>query len=185
MDSARRDVLGSGEEGEPGRDDQTCMTAVATRTVTAAVSRSAPKSEDASVLLARTVTPEPMRPGWADALAMSRSALPWQRLLDIDARLEHAAARPVIIPETIVVDQGMVFVSRNFRASCNFLGINFQPVHGRSGWEKGHIERMLGSVGTLFAQFVAGYTGFSAERRGPRAGQQAVWSLLELQELLD
>ena len=63
--------------------------------------------------------------------------------------------------------------------------MNFQPVHGRSGWEKGHIERALGSVGTLFAQFVAGYTGFSAERRGPRAGQQAVWSLLELQELLD
>jgi len=25
-------------------------------------------------------------------------------MLDIDARLEHAAARPVIIPETIVVD---------------------------------------------------------------------------------
>jgi hypothetical protein len=78
-----------------------------------------------------------------------------------------------------------VFVSRNFRSSCNFLGINFQPVHGRSGWEKGHIERMLGSVGTLFAQFVAGYTGFNAERRGPLAGQQAVWSLPELQELLD
>ena len=50
---------------------------------------------------------------------------------------------------------------------------------------KGHIERMLGSVGTLFAQFVAGYAGYSAERRGPRAGQQAVWSLPELQELLD
>jgi hypothetical protein len=47
-----------------------------------------------------------MRPGWADALAMSRSALPCQRLLDIDARLEHAAARPVIIAGTIVVDQG-------------------------------------------------------------------------------
>jgi hypothetical protein len=137
------------------------------------------------VLLARTVTPEPMRPGWAQALAMSRSALPFGRLLDVDARLEHAAARPVIIPETMVVDQGKVFVSRNFRASCNFLGVNFQPVHDASGWEKGHIERMLGSVGTLFAQFVAGYTGFNAERRGRRVEQGALWSLLELQDLLD
>jgi len=50
---------------------------------------------------------------------------------------------------------------------------------------KGHIERMLGSVASLFAQFVAGYTGSSADRRGRRAEQQAVWSLLELQELLD
>lgn len=137
------------------------------------------------MLLARTVTPELMRPGWAQALAMSRSALPFRRLLDIDARLEHAAARPVIIPETIVVDQGKVFISNNFRASCNFLGINFQPVHDASGWEKGHIERMLGSVGTLFAQFVAGYTGFNAERRGRHLERQQLWSLLELQDLLD
>ena len=185
MDSTPLDVLVRLDDGVTCRVDLTGMIDVATRTVTAAVLRPTTKLVDASVLLARTVTPEPMRPGWADALAMSRSALPWHRLLDIDARLEHAAARPVIIPETIIVDQGKVFVSRNFRASCNFLGINFQPVHGRSGWEKGHIERMLGSVGTLFAQFVAGYTGFNAERRGRRAGQQAVWSLLELQELLD
>jgi Mu transposase, C-terminal len=185
MDSTPLDVLVRLDDGVVGRVDLTGMIDVATRTVTAAVLRPATKSVDASVLLARTVTPEPMRPGWADALAMSRSALPWQRLLDIDARLEHAAARPVIIPETIVVDQGKVFISRNFRASCNFLGINFQPVHAGSGWEKGHIERVLGSVGTLFAQFVAGYAGFNAERRGRRAGQQAVWSLLELQGLLD
>jgi hypothetical protein len=185
MDSTPLDVLVRLDDGVSGRADLTGMIDVATRTVTAAVLRPTTKSVDASVLLARTVTPEPMRPGWADALAMSRSALPWHRLLDIDARMEHAAARPVIIPETIVVDLGKVFVSRNFRASCNFLGINFQPVHGASGWEKGHIERMLGSVGTLFAQFVAGYTGFNAERRGRRAEQQAVWSLLELQELLD
>ncbi|QCX82803.1 hypothetical protein C9F11_46265 (plasmid) [Streptomyces sp. YIM 121038] len=44
---------------------------------------------------------------------------------------------------------------------------------------------MLGSVGTLFAQFVAGYTGFNAERRGRHVEQQPLWSLLELQELLD
>ena len=36
---------------------------------------------------------------------MSRSVLPYQRLLTIDERLEHAAARPVIIPETIVFDR--------------------------------------------------------------------------------
>lgn len=185
IDSTPLDVLVRLDDGVPGRIDLTGMIDVATRTVTAAVLRPTTKSVDASVLLARTVTPELMRPEWAQALAMSRSALPFQRLLDIDARLEHAAARPVIIPETIVVDQGKVFISNNFRASCNFLGINFQPVHDASGWEKGHIERMLGSVGTLFAQFVAGYTGFNAERRGRHLERQPLWSLLELQDLLD
>ncbi|WP_234376757.1 transposase family protein [Streptomyces sp. CB01201] len=185
MDSTPLDVLVRLDDGVPARVDLTGMIDVATRSLTAAVLRPMTKSVDASVLLARTVTPEPMRPGWAEALAMSRSASPFRRLLDIDARLEQAAARPVIVPETIVVDQGKVFISRNFRASCNFLGINFQPVHDASGWEKGHIERMLGSVGTLFAQFLAGYTGFNAERRGRHVEQQPLWSLLELQELLD
>ncbi|WP_342338894.1 MULTISPECIES: Mu transposase C-terminal domain-containing protein [unclassified Rhodococcus (in: high G+C Gram-positive bacteria)] len=185
IDCTPLDVLVRLDDGVTGRIDLTGMIDVATRTVTAAVLPPTTKSVDASVLLARTVTPEPMRPGWSQALAMSRSALPFERLLDIDARMQHAAARPVVIPETIVVDQGKVFISRNFRASCNFLGINFQPVHDASGWEKGHIERMLGSVGTLFAQFVAGYTGFNAERRGRHVEQQAVWSVTELQELLD
>ncbi|KJK58511.1 transposase [Saccharothrix sp. ST-888] len=185
MDSTPLDVLVRLDDGICARVDLTGMIDVATRTVTAAVLRPTTKAVDASVLLARTVTPEPMRPGWAQALAMSRSALPFRRLLDIDSRMQDAAARPVIVPEAIVVDQGKVFISRNFRASCNFLGINFQPVHDASGWEKGHIERMLGSVGTLFAQFVAGYTGFNAERRGRHVEQQPLWSLLELQELLD
>jgi hypothetical protein len=30
--------------------------------------------------------------------------LPHRRLTDLDERLEHAAARPVIVPETIVCD---------------------------------------------------------------------------------
>jgi hypothetical protein len=129
IDSTPLDVLVLLDDGVVGRVELTGMIDVATRTVTAAVLRPTTKAVDASVLLARTVTPEPMRPGWVDALRMSRSVLPHQRLLSIDERLEHAAARPVIVPETIVCDHGKVFVSHNFRASCRFLGVNFQPAH--------------------------------------------------------
>jgi hypothetical protein len=45
-----------------------------------------------------------MRPGWTDALRLTRSVLPHQALTAIDERLAHAAARPVIVPETIVCD---------------------------------------------------------------------------------
>ena len=47
------------------------------------------------------------------------------------------------------------------------------------------IERTLGSVSTLFAQYVAGYAGRSTEHRGKNAEQAAVWSMAELQALLD
>ena len=165
--------------------DLTGIIDVATRTVTAAVLRPATKPVDASVLLARTVTPEPMRPGWPEAMRMAASALPFRRMLSIDERLEHAAARPVIIPQVIVVDHGKVFVSESFKASCAFLGISFQPARKATGTDKPHIERMLGSVATMFAQYVSGYTGRSPEYRGRGAEKNAVWSLPELQDLLD
>jgi hypothetical protein len=185
IDSTPLDVLVRLDDGVEGRVELTGMVDVATRTVTAAVLQPSAKAADASVLLARTVTPEPMRPGWAKALAMSASALPHRRLSDIDARMEAAAARPVIIPDTIVVDHGKVFMSRNFRASCAYLGISLQPARKATGTDKPHIERTLGSVATLFAQFVAGYAGRSPEYRGRGEGQKAVWSLGELQGLLD
>ena len=76
IDSTPLDVLVRLDDGVEGRVELTGMIDVATRTVTAAVLQPTAKSADASVLLARTVTPEPMRPGWATALAMSASALP-------------------------------------------------------------------------------------------------------------
>jgi hypothetical protein len=72
MDSTPLDVLVRLDDGVAGRIDLTGMIDVATRTVTAAVLRPTTKSVDASVLLARTVTPEAMRPGWVQALSMSQ-----------------------------------------------------------------------------------------------------------------
>jgi hypothetical protein len=78
-----------------------------------------------------------------------------------------------------------VFVSANFRASCRHLGISIQPAHLASGAEKPHIERYFNSVGSLFAQFVSGYAGRNPDRRGRHVEDEPLWSLAELQELLD
>ncbi|MEF3115215.1 Mu transposase C-terminal domain-containing protein [Streptomyces chrestomyceticus] len=185
IDSTPLDVLVRLDDGVAGTVELTGMVDVATRTVTAAVLRPTTKAVDASVLLARTVTPELMRPGWTGALRMSRSVLPHRRLLPLDERLEHAAARPVIVPEMIVCDHGKAFMSRNFLASCRFLQIDLQPAHKGSPFEKGTIERTLASVGTLFTQFLPGFTGRSTEHRGQHLDKHPLWSLLELQELLD
>ncbi|MET8862839.1 hypothetical protein ABZW11_07760 [Nonomuraea sp. NPDC004580] len=75
------------------RVELTGIVDLATRTVTADVLRPATTSVDAALLLARTVTPEPMGPGWSQALSMERSVLPYERLLKLDERLEYAAAR--------------------------------------------------------------------------------------------
>ena len=185
IDSTPLDVRVVLEDGLVDRVELTGLVDQATRTLAAAVLRPSTKAVDAALLLARALTPEPMRPGWADALRLTRSVLPAQSLTGIDARLEHAAARPVIVPETIVCDHGKAYLSATFRSACRLLGISLAPAHPGTPTDKPVIERTLGSVSTLFAQYVAGYTGRSVEHRGKDAEQAAVWSMAELQALLD
>lgn len=80
------------DTGLADRAELTWIIGLATRTIPAATLRRTTKATDAAVLLARSLTPEPMRPGWVDALRMSRSVLPHRWLTEIDERLEHAAA---------------------------------------------------------------------------------------------
>jgi len=155
IDSTPLDVAVLLDDGLVGRVELTGLIDVATRTVTAAVLRPSTKAVNASLLSARTVTPEPMRPGRPEALRMANSVPPYRRMLELDERLERAAARPVIIPETIVRDQEKVFVSNAFRATCRMLGDDLQPAHDASPAEKPHTEKMMFSVGTLFAQYNA------------------------------
>lgn len=156
-----------------------------TRSIPAAVLTSSTRSADAALLLAKCVTPEPMRPGWTDAVKLSRSVLPYRHLSGIDERLENAAARPTLRPENIVCDHGMVYLSKRFRSGCNALVANFHPSVAGSPFQKGVVERSFGSVDTLFAQFVKGYTGSRVELRGKDPDGEAVWPIHELQELLD
>jgi len=141
IDSTPLDVRVVLDDGLPDRVELTWMIDLATGTIPAAVLSPTTKAVDAALLLARALTPEPMRPGWADALRMSHSILPHRRLTDVDVRMEHAATRPVIVPETIVCDHGKVYVSQTFRAACRALGINFQATHKGAPWQKGAVER--------------------------------------------
>ncbi|WP_306472952.1 MULTISPECIES: hypothetical protein [unclassified Streptomyces] len=124
IDTTPLDVLVVLEDGVSGRPELTIAVDVATRTICAAVLRPAgTKALDAALLLAKMLVPELLRPGWSDALAMSATLIPHRRLLEIDACLEQAAAKPVIVPETIGIDHGKVFVSSTFLVACRSLGV--------------------------------------------------------------
>ena len=129
IDSTPLDVRVVLDDGVVDRVELTAMVDNVTRSIPAAVLRPTTKAVDAALLLAKALTPEPMRPGWSDALRLSRSVLPHRRLTDIDQRLADAAARPVIAPETIVCDHGKAFLSKTFEQACCSLGINLQPAH--------------------------------------------------------
>ncbi|WP_328737825.1 Mu transposase C-terminal domain-containing protein [Streptomyces bobili] len=184
IDTTPLDVLAVLDDGVTGRVELSIAVDVASRTICAAVLRPAgTKAVDAALLLARTLVPEPMRPGWAEALRMSASLIPHARLMSIDARLEHAAAKPVIVPDTIVIDHGKVFISDTFTTACRTLGISVQPARPATPTDKGVVERTFSSINTLFCQHVAGYFGSNVTQRGQDI--EAVWTLRELSELFE
>jgi transposase InsO family protein len=184
IDSTPIDVLVLLDNGVPVRADLTIAVDVATRTICAAVLRPVgTKAVDAALLLAKMLVPEPMRPSWSAALRMSASRLPHARLMDIDTRMELAAARPVIVPDTIVIDGGKVFVSDTFTRACERLGVSVQRARPRTPTDKAIVEATFGSINALFCQHVAAYTGSNTTLRGLDAA--GAWTLPELQDLLD
>ncbi|MFF3275861.1 Mu transposase C-terminal domain-containing protein [Streptomyces chrestomyceticus] len=186
IDSTPLDVMVVLDSGVTARADLTIAVDVATRTICAAVLRPVgTKAVDASLLLARMLVPEPMRPGWSASLRMSASRMPHRQLLGVDARMEQAAAKPVIVPDTVVIDGGKVFISDTFLRACERLGISVQRARPRTPTDKGVVEATFPAVNTLFAQHLAGYTGRDVTRRGEKVEQAALWTIPELQDLLE
>ncbi|RPE28036.1 DDE-type integrase/transposase/recombinase [Kitasatospora cineracea] len=187
IDTTRLDVLAVFDDGTLGRPELTIAVDVATRAILAAVLRPhTTKAVDAALLLAEMATPHPARPTWPSALRMECAPLlHGDALVAADERLTEGAARPVVVPETIVVDRGKVYLSATFTAACRTLGISVQPAPPHAPTAKGIVERTFGSMNTLLWQYVPGYTGSNVTQRGTDIEQHACYSVAQLQELLD
>lgn len=187
VDTTRLDVLAVFDDGTTGRPELTIAVDVATRAILAAVLRPAgTKAVDAALLLAEMAVPHPARPTWPDALRLAHTQLPHlKRLMSLDERLQGAAARPVVVPETIVVDRGKIYLSTAFTAACETLGISVQPTPPHAPAAKGIVERTFGTINALLCQHLPGYTGSDVTRRGPAADTEACFSVAQLQDLLD
>lgn len=185
IDTNKLDIMCRYADGVIRRAELTMAVDVATRSILAGIIAPTTKAVDAAALLARMLVPEPMRPGWSESLHHSYSVIPHERLLSIDERFANAAAKPVIIPETINCDRGSVCLSETFLRACTSLGISVQPARPYTGSDKSIVERTFESVNSLFCQHVAGYAGRDTTRRGPDAEGEAIWTVAQLQELFD
>ncbi|MGW7283134.1 transposase [Streptomyces sp. NPDC054844] len=183
LDSTPLDALVVLDDGVVGRLELTAALDVATRSSCGVLRPAGSKLTDVSVLLAQMMTPAVMRPGWPACLSMAASVLPHERLVALDERLKDAAARPVIMPETVVVDQGKIFVSPATRAACESLGISLQPVPPANGPAKAPVERYFGSVVSQFCQWLPGHTGSHVGERGSKIEQEPLHTVAEIQAL--
>lgn len=201
IDTTALDVLALDETGRVVSVELTAAIDVVSRTVLAAVIRPkssgtktgsnsrrhggrATKAVDALLLLAEMCTPQPMRSHWSLKAAAKGSDLPYAQLVEADERMEGAAARPVIIPEMIIMDNGKVFAGRAFMDACAQLGISVRPACANSPTHKAIIERTFGSIKSLFSQFLPGYTGKDLTHRGRHVAGERLWRIDQLNDFL-
>lgn len=159
---------------------------VYTRSILAAkIIPASANATDGSLLLADVLRPEPMRANWQESLSIRLLGIPEDLLIDHDERFAGAAARPVIYPETIVIDHGKIYVSHAFKRSCHMLGTSIQNARKIQPTDKAQMERLFERIGEDFCSHAAGYTGRDATERGSNTEEQARWTVQELQEFLD
>ena len=186
VDSTPLDLLVVYPDGSTGRVDLTVALDVATRTLCAAILRPiATKSVDAAVLLARALTPLPMQPGWNPSIAFSRSILPAGMIEGDEEIRASIAAKPVIVPESITVDRGKVYVGSTFLNACERLQISVTKAAPRTPTDKPHVERVFAAINNGFTQYLSGYVGPNVVKRGASPQTEAMWTLAEVQNLLD
>jgi hypothetical protein len=127
IDTNKLDVMCRYADGVIRRAELTVAVDVATRSIPAGIIAPTTKAVDAAAVLARMLVPEPMRPAWPESLHHAHSVIPHERLLNIDERFANAAAKPVIIPETVNCDRG-----RDLPAGLHVaghLGAAVAPLH--------------------------------------------------------
>lgn len=186
IDSTPLDLMVVFPDGSTGRADLTIALDIATRTPCATLLRPvATKGVDAAVLLARALTPLSAQPGWDASISLSRSVLPPGTVLDNDALTAAISHKPVIVPETVTVDRGKIYVGTTFLNACERLQISVIKAAPRTPTDKPHVERVFAAINTGFTQHLAGYTGPNVVHRGKSPDQEAFWTLAEVQNLLD
>ena len=140
------------------------------------------KSIDAAAVLFQAYRPLPVMPAWPAAAVWPEHGIPRKVLLDpaaIDGPIARAAG-PALVPETIVVDHGKIFVSEHLTSVCARMGVSIQPVRLRTGRDKGPIERFFKTLRQSLLHALPGYKGPDIFSRGVNPEGEAFFYLDEL-----
>lgn len=144
------------------------------------------KSVDAAAVLLQTYRPPPAGSDWPAHAVWPEHGVPRSVLLDRDAidGPITGASGPAIVPETIVIDHGKIYVSDHLTSVCQRLGISIQPARLRTGRDKGPVERFFRTVREDLLQALPGYKGPDVHSRGLDPESEAFFYLDELEAIL-
>lgn len=186
VDSTPMDILVRTATGELARPILTIMFDVATRSILASTLRlEATKGIDHVALLAQALTPHQNRPDRSKFRQLVQDASPQCALLPDEERSALETTRPFVYPRRIMMDNGKDYASTVFLAAAEdfHIDVTFSAPHTPT--DKGHVERMFGTISSLFTQHLPGYVGRSPEFRGYQVEKEDLLSVFALYELFD
>ena len=144
------------------------------------------KSVDAASVLYQTYRPRPAGKDWPAHAVWPEHGVPRSVLIDVDA-IEGplvGAAGPAIVPETIVIDHGKIFVSEHLTSVCQRMGVSIQPARLRTGRDKAPVERFFRTIREDLLQVLPGYKGPDVHSRGLDPESEAFFYLDELEAII-
>jgi transposase InsO family protein len=150
------------------------------------------KSVDIAATLFQAYRPRPAGADWPAHAAWPDHGIPRGIVLDrdaiegpmADAAREAGLASPALVPETLVVDHGRVYVSEHITSVCQRMGISIQPARLRTGRDKGPVERFFRTLREGLLQWLPAYKGPDVHSRGVDPEGQAFFFLHELEEII-
>jgi transposase InsO family protein len=144
------------------------------------------KSIDAATVLYQAFRPLPAGPDWPASAVWPPHGVPQSVLIDKDVieREGDAAATPAIVPETVIVDHGKIFVGSHLTSVCQRLGISIQPARLREATDKGPVERFFLTLRESLLQELPGYKGPDVYSRGIEPERDAFFYLDELEAII-
>ncbi|MGW1786492.1 transposase [Streptomyces sp. NPDC002143] len=142
------------------------------------------KAGDVSAVLFQCFRPRPAGRDWPRGALWPEHGIPRTVLVDVDGAIGEGLASPPLVPETLVVDHGKVYVSEHLTSLCRRMGISIQPARLRTGRDKGPVERFFRTLREGLLESLPGYKGPDIHARGELPEADAFFFLDELEEII-
>ncbi|MFJ2815166.1 helix-turn-helix domain-containing protein [Streptomyces sp. NPDC087294] len=142
------------------------------------------KAVDVSAVLFQSFRPRPAGRDWPRGAVWPEHGIPRTVLVDVEGAVGPGLASPPLVPETLVVDHGKVYVSEHLTSVCRRMGISIQPARLRTGRDKGPVERYFRTLREGLLEALPGYKGPDIHSRGEAPEDDAFFFLDELEAMI-
>jgi transposase InsO family protein len=144
------------------------------------------KAIDAAAVLYQAYRPQPVPKSWPREAAWPEHGIP--RGVLVEAEAVHGPVTgvwgPKVVPETLIVDHGKIYLSAHLTSVCRRMGISVQPARLRTGRDKGPVERFFRTLREDLLQRLPGYKGPNIHSRGLNPEKDAFFFHHELEAII-